>query len=152
VSAFVLAGALTACGDKNEQPGPQQYTVIVRYTATNLQPNGEDAGASVGARFTDESASIVKGIMLNTAQGSDETEGDFEQPELIGSDKVAVELAFPYVDSAAEGKALPATTAIKAEILVEGKVKKTLVLDKNTAFDPQTGTLHVKQTFQVKEL
>ena len=47
---------------------------------------------------------------------------------------------------------MPAKTTIKANISVDGKVKKMIVLDKNTAFDTQTGTLHVKQTFKVSDL
>lgn len=152
MSALVLASALTACGEKDDETGPKQYKVTTRYSATNLQPNGVDAGSSVGVMFTDESENTIKGVLLESSQGSDEATGDIEQTELVGSDKVAVELAFPFVDSAAEGKALPATTTIKAEILVDDKVKKTIVLDKNTAFDTQTGTLHLEQTFKVSDL
>lgn len=152
LGSFVLANALTGCGDKaKEDPTPKEYKLMARYTAKNTSANDEDSGIKVDVLFTDESGDNLKGALINSTSQSEDTGESYEIP-MVASDKVSVELEFPGVDTAAEAKALPATTAIKLELLVEGKVKKTITLDKNTAFDVKTGTLHLEQNFKVSEL
>jgi hypothetical protein len=154
LSCLVLASAATSCSKKADDPTPTptEYKVVARYAATNLQPNGQDAGSQEKFVFSDESETGIKSLLIDSSRGTDDDQGASYELAMAGSDKVSIELEFPFIDTAAKGLALPATTTIKAEILVNGKVKRTVVLDKTTAFDTSTGTLHLKQVFKVSEL
>ncbi len=134
--ALGLSGALTSC-DKNDD-GP--YKVQVRYTAatTFTDYNSWDTGAVIGFLLTDETGKTVKGNVGHTMSGNEQKSGDTGEVNMAKNDIIEVDMRFPNVDTPQKLQAMPTTTFIKTEILVNGKVKKTLLLDKNTPLGTST--------------
>jgi hypothetical protein len=143
LSAFLLPLTLllSSCGDKKKQddPAPQAHVVRVHYVAQNVA----NLGPQVAAGSISPSGATTSYFSEVPANSMDIT----HDPWTVASgDDFSVIIAFANVRGTQRA---PAGSRIVAEILVDGQVRKTAVIDETTA--PGSDYVSARATIRASE-
>ncbi|OON70889.1 hypothetical protein [Hymenobacter sp. CRA2] len=126
LNALLLCGVVSSCGDKKDDAKPKEHTVEVRFQATAIPSNymaqfyvEEDNGSGATTTYMDNPS----GTEAHTHQASRAKRTGHTIEAMIGISEVT------------SGTALPASASVKADIVVDGAVKQTITVDRNTTAD-----------------
>jgi hypothetical protein len=125
VNYLVLTGLITNCGDKRDDVKPE-HKVEVRFQATALP---EDY---YGQFYVEEDWGLgATTTYMDNPSGAESHTHTAAMAKLPGH---TIEAMIRISDNGST-RSLSASTFLKAEILVDGKVQKTITVDRNTKAD-----------------